>query len=135
MTGIGIMIAGSGYAYSSWNSGKNKYKDEIISDLKVTLGLKESEITRLNEDRTLLITSHQIQITDLQKELSELKGAFTEQSKKLEEYKHILENRDPQFVTMLREISAGIKSLNAHSVVDEKQRTIVAQKLAKDKGV
>lgn len=131
--GLGIMAAGCGYAYSSWKAGKNKYKDELITDLKATVAVKESEIIRLNQEKTVLITSHQAQLTKLQTELSELKGAFAEQSKKLEEYRAIFENRDPQTLETLMNIKKGIDSLNEHQVKSEKQTKRVAKTLLRSK--
>ena len=125
--GLGICVAGCGYAYSSWKSGKNKYKDELIIDLKATITIKENEIIRLNEERTVLITSHQEQLTKLRTELSELKGRFDEQKEKLEDYKAIFENRDPQTLETLKEIKEGIISLNEYHTKSEKQTAQVAK--------
>lgn len=131
--GIGIMVAGCGYAYSSWKAGRNKYKDELILDLKATITVKESEITRLNQEKSVLITSHQAQLTKLQTELSELKGAFNEQSKKLDEYRMIFENRDPQTLETLKDIKDGILSLNKHEIKNDKQKKEVAKTILKTK--
>jgi len=124
--GLGAMIGGCGYGYSSWKNGNNKYKDETISDLKIAIETKEKEISRLNEEKTILILSHQKQITEIQKELSELQGAFKEQSKKLGEYRSILENRNPELLGMLTEIKDGITTLNTHGVTSGKQAKEVA---------
>lgn len=115
--GIGLMVGGCGYAYSTWKNGKNKYKDELILDLKSTLQVKEDEIARLNGEKTTLIVSHQKQLTDLQKQLSELEGAFKEQAKKLDDYRAILENRDPGTLGILTEIKNELAALNKGNVV------------------
>jgi TolA-binding protein len=129
--GVGLLIGGCGYAYSSWQQGKDKYKDNLIADLKLTISQREADISQLNQDKTLLITSHQTQLTEMQKELSELQGKFSEQSKKLEEYRTILENRDPKTIKMLENISKGIETLNAHQVTQETATGKVATTLAK----
>ena len=128
--GLGILIAGLGYAYSSWINGSNKYKEELISDLKNTVEAKTNEIKQLTDERAVLICSHQEQITKLQKDLSELTGRFEEQSKKLMEYKTILENRDPETLAALKDIKEGIQRLNAHQVTQEKDTALVAKTLA-----
>lgn len=127
--GAGVMISACGYAYSTWKSGKNKYKDELIADLKSTVTIKESEIVRLNQERTVLITSHQKQLTELQQDFAELKGRFDEQAKKLQEYREILENRDPKNTELLNEIKNGIVKLNAHHVEDAKALLKAARKV------
>ena len=131
--GIGLMIGGCGYAYSTWRSGKNKYKDELITDLKSTLQIKEDEITRLNGEKTTLILSHQKQLTDMQKELSELQGAFSELSKKSDDYKAILENRDPMTLSILTQIKDELATLNKGNVISAKALITAADKLENNK--
>ena len=58
--GFGILVAGCGYSYSTWRAGRNKYKDELIADLKATLQIKEDQILRINEEKTILITSQDV---------------------------------------------------------------------------
>ena len=122
-------------AISTWRNSNNKIKDETIADLKTALEVKTEEVTRLNAEKTTLITSHQAQLTQLQKELSELKGAFAEQSKRLEEYKELLIGKDPKTLDMLTCIKTGIDKLNAHQVVQEGNAKEVKDTLAKKKKV
>lgn len=131
--GLGIMIGGCGYVYSSWKNGKNKYKDELIADLKATLEIKERDIGCLNAEKTTLIKSHQEQFTKLTSDFAELKGRFNEQSKKLEEYREIFQNRDSQSLQMLKEIKEGIVVLNKHHVESQKALITAAEKVAKTK--
>lgn len=133
--GLGIFVAGCGYSYSSWKAGKNKYKDEIIADLKESLTIEQQKVHKLNEEKSTLISSHQQQLTELQKEFAELKGRFEEQNKKLEEYKAILQDRDPATLEMLTEIKDGISSLNKHHVKAEQQVAEVARRLNKPKKI
>lgn len=127
--GMGIMVAGCGYAYSSWKAGKNKYKDELILDLKTTLDIKEKEIVRLNEEKSTLILSHQSQLTELQKEFAALSARFDEQSKTIETYKALLEGRDPATLQMLTEIKNGIDMLNKYSMKSKERTEKVAKTL------
>lgn len=114
--GIGVFVAGCGYTYSSWKASKEKYKDGIIADLKDSLALEQEKVHRLNTEKTILMTSHQTQLTEMQKELAELRGKFEEQSKKLTEYRDLLQNRDPATLKMLTEIKDAVVKLNDHGV-------------------
>lgn len=129
--GLGVMIAGCGYAYSSWKVGQMKYKDEMILDLKGRLENKDNLIARLNTEIATLVKSHQEQLTALQKELSELKGAFTEQSKKLEEYRAILENRDPATLKILKDIKVGVDLFNTNQQESKEALITAADTLQK----
>ena len=129
--GLGLMAGGCGYAYSTWKAGKNRYKDDLINDLKETIVSRDLTIVKLNEEKTTLITSHQQQLTVLHKELAELKGRVDEQTKKIEDYKAILQNRDPQLLEILNEIKNGIGTMNKHQENQEAKADIVAEKLAK----
>ena len=127
--GIGLMVGGCGYAYSTWKSGKNKYKDELIVDLKATIASKEEQLQKLQLEKGTLIKSHQEQITELQKQLQELQIIVGVQKSKLEEYTSILENRDPKTLALLTDIKTGIDTLNSHQVTQEINTKKVAKKL------
>lgn len=129
------VVAAVTVAISTWKNSNNKIKDGIIVDLKTALEVKTEEVTRLNAEKTTLIISHQGQLSDLQKQLSELKGAFIEQGKRLEEYKALLLGKDPASIKMLSEIRIGIDKLNAHQVTQETNVKTVADTLAKKKRV
>ena len=124
--GLGIAVAGCGYGYSSFKSGKNKYKDELIVDLKATVTQKEARIAELDKENSNLIASHQSQLTTLQKELSNLRTEMGKQEGKLQIYESLLENRDPKMLEILTNIQSGIDTLNAHQVTSEKQTRQVA---------
>jgi len=131
--GIGIMVGGCGYAYSSWKNGKNHYKDELIADLKATFAVKEEQIVTLSQEKSTLIASHQLQLNAMQRELTELRVKFEEESKKLEEYRAILQNRDPQTLEILTEIKNGIAILNENQKKSKKALIIAADKVAENK--
>lgn len=126
--GIGAIIVAFAFAYSQIKLGGNKAKDDLIGTLQTTVSAKDETIRRLESEKTTLINSHQEQINTIQKELSELKGAFGEQSKKLDEYKTLLEGRDPYVLEILKKIDSGIATLNAHQITNEKATKIVAEK-------
>lgn len=126
--GTGLLVGGCGYAYSSWKKGANTYKDENIVDLKLAVKLKDEIICRLNDEKTELINTHQVQITDLIKQMATLKAQFDEQSKQLAMYSQIVENRDPETLTLLKEIKDQMIKMNAHQVIQEKNVAEVAEK-------
>lgn len=124
--GLGLAVAGCGYGYSSFKAGKNKYKDELITDLKATVAQKEARITELDKQNTDLIANHQKQLEALRIEISKLQNELGKQEGKLKTYESLLENRDPKMIEMLSSIKIGIDSLNAHQVKSEKQTKQVA---------
>ena len=131
--GIGIMVGGCGYTYSTWKNGKNKYKDEFIADLKQALAIEKEKVESLNSEKSKLITEHQEKLADLQKQLTELQVIVGVQKAKLDEYTSILENRDPQTLKLLTDIKTGIDSLNKHHIVQDKALIVAADKVESNK--
>lgn len=93
--GLGSLIAGCGFAYAQFKTGSDRAKDDLIGTLRSTAEAEKAEKERLSQERTELINSHQAQLTQLNKDFSELKGRFDEQTKRASEYKEILQGRDP----------------------------------------
>lgn len=93
--GLGTLVAGIGFAYAQFKTGGDKAKDDLIKTLRDTATAEKAERERLASERTELITSHQLQLTQLNKDFSELKGRFDEQTKRAQEYKELLQGRDP----------------------------------------
>lgn len=127
--GTGVLVAGVAYGVSSWKKGGNTYKEELIKDLKDTIVQRDSVITQLNQDKTDLIASHQIQINGLVKDIATLTAQLNEQGKKLKTYSDILENRDPQTREILEEIKGEMIRMNEHQVIQEKNVEEVAVKV------
>jgi hypothetical protein len=111
--GLGTLIAGCGFAYAQFKTGGDKAKDDLIETLRATAEAEKAEKTRLASEKTELIASHQVQITQLSKDISELKGRFDETQKRANEYKEILQGRDPaqqKFMeVVLKQIEEGQK--------------------------
>ena len=107
--GLSTLIAGSGFAYAQYKTGGDKAKDDLIETLKDTAIAEKSEKERLATEKAELFISHQQQITQLTKELSELKGRFEEQNKKTEEYKELLQGKDPKQLEYMKEMKEMAK--------------------------
>jgi len=110
--GAGALFVGVGYAYSQWKAGGDKYKDNLIDTLKESVSVLEEKNKRLSEEKSLLIQSHQQQLTDLTRQFSEMKGRFEEQQKTNEQYKLLLQGRDPEQAKIMLEIRDFLGKLN-----------------------
>ena len=117
--GVGTIIMAIGYFYSQVKLGGDKYKDNLISTLKETVAALEERNKRLSEEKNQLIVSHQAQLTQLTKELGELKGAFLTEQKRASEYKDLLLQKDPQQMQILKEIKSLMKTLNKKTKVSK----------------
>ncbi len=121
--GAGAVIIALAFAYSQIKLGDGNAKKELIQTLQETVTAKEETISRLEKEKTNLVLSHQVQLTQLTKDLSELRGRFDELTKQNTEYKAILQGRDPDTLNtlkMLTEIKDGIVTLNQHHELSEK---------------
>lgn len=95
LSGLGVLIAGLGFAYAQFNSGAGKAKDDLIETLKESVIAEQARAMRLTTEKATLINSHQSQINELNNKIGKLQGLYesSEQSKK--EYLAILQGRDP----------------------------------------
>lgn len=134
--GLGTMIAGCGFAYAQYKTGGDKAKDNLIETLRATAEAEKAERVRLAEEKTQLVNSHQGQITQLTKDLSELKGRFDEQTKRANEYKEILQGRSPEqtefmeFMTQVANDSAKYMK-ESSNILKEIQKEIKSIKYGK----
>lgn len=108
--GLGTLIAGSGFAYAQFKSGGDKYKDNLIETLKETALAEKAEKERLAIEKNQLMVSHQEQLTQLNKDLAELRGRFDEQSKKVKEYQDILQGKDPGQLKYMETMTKGLNT-------------------------
>ena len=132
--GLGTMIAGCGFAYAQVKIGLDKTKDSLIVTLKDSLTLEQDKNKQLNDDRNKLIASHQIQITQIAKELAEFKGRFEEQVKKSEEYKQMLLDRDPRQQEVLAEIKGFLQELNVKALTVQTRNQGIDNATSNDTG-
>lgn len=109
LIGLGTLIAGIGFAYAQFKSGGDKYKDNLIDTLKESVAILEDKNKKQSEERTLLINSHQSQLTQMAKEIGELRGQLHVYQEKSRDYKEILQGRDPEQTALLKEIRELLK--------------------------
>src|SRR3990167_2687027 len=113
--GLGTLIAGIGFAYAQFKSGGDKYKDNLIDTLKESVAILEEKTRKQSEEKSLLVTSHQTQLTELSKSLGVLKGRFDEQTRQIEMYKQLLQGRDPEQTKVLQEVHDLLTKINKNS--------------------
>lgn len=119
--GIGILVAGSGYAYAQYKRGGSDADVKTIISLREYIETLEDKNKRLSEEKSQLINSHQVQITELTKNMGVLQGRFDEQAKQVEMYTKILQGRDPEMMAVLGEIKELLKRLDIKSLVNQKR--------------
>lgn len=112
-TGLGVLLAGCGFAYAQFKRGGSEADTKTIASQKEYITQLEDRNQRLSEEKSGLIKSHGELIAQLNKDLSELRGRFDEQSKRANEYKELLQGRDPEMVGLLREVKALLTTLSA----------------------
>lgn len=93
--GLGTLIAGCGFAYAQFKTGGDKAKDDLIGTLKEAVEVERAKGTRLTEEKTTLISSHQLQINDLNNKIGKLTGLYEASENSKKEYLAILQGRDP----------------------------------------
>lgn len=113
--GLGTLIAGIGFAYAQFKSGGDKYKDNLIDTLKESVAILEEKTRKQSEEKSLLVTSHQTQLTELSKSLGVLQGRFDEQTRQIEMYKQLLQGRDPEQTKVLQEVHDLLTKINKNS--------------------
>jgi len=132
--GLGIFVMGIGYAYSQFKAGASKAKDDLITTLKEQADAQTQRAERVSLEKTELIKNHQEQINLLNKDLGILQGRIDEQAKKTEEYKALLQGRDPQQFEMLQKILAQLELLNKHNAISHKRNQKMSMTLETNKG-
>lgn len=118
-SGSGILVAGLGFAYAQYKRGSSEADAKTISSLKEYIVTLEEKNKRLSDEKSQLITSHQTQLTELNKSLGILQGRFDEQTKQIDMYKQLLQGRDPEQVKVLHEIKALLSTVNIRSKTNQ----------------
>lgn len=129
LSGFGVAAAGIGIAYAQFKSGANKAKDDLISTLKETALVERQKAERLAGEKATIMSSHQIQINELNKQIGILQGTLQATDKKLQEYTDILQGRSPEqtqfmeFMTQVAKDSAQYMS-SSSQILKEIQEEI-----------
>lgn len=108
LIGVGALAAGFGFAYAQFRSGGSKAKDDLIATLKETATVERDKASRLADEKTTLIKSHQEQLNELNKQIGILQGKADANEKKMNEYLDILKGRSPEqdaFMKFVTEVS------------------------------
>jgi|SRR5581483_449227 len=111
--GIGVLMAGLGFAYSQVKLGAGKAKDDLIATLKETAIVERDKATRLAEEKVTLVSSHQSQINELNNKLGKLQGLYEASEVSKKEYLAILQGRSPeqekfmQYMTVVADNASG----------------------------
>ena|SRR5258708_23003514 len=111
LAGVGITAAGFGFAYTQFTSGGNKSKDELIATLKETALAEKDKADRLAAEKTIIVISHQQQITDLTEKMGKLQGLFEASENQKNEYRSILQGMSPEEVQYrkdMRSFTSGV---------------------------
>lgn len=114
LSGIGVAAAGIGVAYAQFKSGANKAKDDLIVTLKDTALVERQKAERLSAEKANIMTSHQTQINELNKQIGILQGTLQATDKKLQEYAEILQGRSPEQTQFMQFMTQSAKETLEH---------------------
>lgn len=103
LPGLGLLLAGTGFAYAQFKQGGSKAKDDLIDTLKETAMVERDKASRLAEEKQILIKNHQDQINELNKQIGVLQGRADANEKKMNEYLEILKGQSPQQITFMKQ--------------------------------
>lgn len=119
LSGIGVLAAGFGFAYSQFRSGGSKAKDELITTLKETAQVEHAKAVRLENEMQTLTQSHQTQLNELTIKIGKLQGLYEASEANKKEYLAILQGRDPKLQETLNEIRGFLKKLTEQANTNE----------------
>ncbi len=131
--GITALAVGLGYAYAKFKQGGATEKRETIDTESSTLSLLQQKVgalTKLVEDKDKenkdSSEANRQRNEGLAREISRLQGQIEEKDKKIKEYLEIIQNRDPQLLTVLKDLHALMArietQLNGHKVLKGKAK-------------
>lgn len=115
--GLGILVAGIGFAYAQFKMGEGKAKDSLIVTLKEAVDAERDKAARLAEEKSNLMNFHQAQINELNTKLGKLQGLYEASEKSKKEYLEILQGRDPTQKAFMEFMTQTTKSTNEVAVV------------------
>jgi hypothetical protein len=107
--GVGVLLAGVGFAYSQYKTGSGKAKDDLIATLEKQYQIEKEKTKQLELEKTTLISSHQTQLNEMQLEIGRLKGLHEGNEKKLKEYTDILQGRSPEQTEFMKLMTSAAR--------------------------
>lgn len=112
--GIGVLVAGLGYAYGQFFSGRSKVGKENTEAGIETLGYLRGQIEALqalvNSQKTESIernNKHNSEIREMNGKIEHMTGQLVEKNKQVDEYKAIFQGRDPKMLELLGQLVAN----------------------------
>ena len=129
--GVGVLFAGMGFAYAQLKRGGSEADTKTIASLKEYIAILEEKNKRLTEEKSQLITSHQVQLSQLNKDLGILQGRLDEQAKQAEIYKQLIQGRNPEQMDLLKEIKDVLQRLDDKSENNQDRNKIIDEAAAK----
>lgn len=106
LPGLGLLLAGSGFAYAQFKQGGTRAKDEVIATYKEQAVAEKERASRLAEEKTVLINSHQIQINELNNKMGKLQGAYEQSEKRNKEFLEIFQGKNPEQTEFMKYLTA-----------------------------
>lgn len=114
LAGIGILLAGIGFAYAQFRAGASKAKDDLIQTLRDTAIAEKQKAERLAAEKVTIIDSHQVQINELNKEIGILRGTLDATNLKVKEYTTLLQGRNPEQIEFMKVVLESVKASNSY---------------------
>lgn len=114
IVGLGALIAGTGYAYSQFFQGKDKFiederkhnREQTQSNTE-TLALLQGQVTSLQT----LAKEQREDILTQRDEITKLRTLLEDREKKIKELTDILQNRSPQIEQIAKQLSDSMVML------------------------
>lgn len=94
--GLGVLMAGIGFAYAQFKSGAGKAKDDLINTLKESIDAEKAVAERVSKEKNEILASHQLQINQLTEKIGKLTGLYEASEARNKEYVAILQGRSPE---------------------------------------
>ena len=120
LSGVGVLAAGFGFAYSQFKAGGGKAKDDLVATYKDQLALEKEKTEQLKLEKETLVQSHQGQLTELTKQLGILQGTVQAQDKKIKEYTEILQGKSPEQTKFMDVVLNEIKKNQTNGIEAQK---------------
>lgn len=102
---IGLIFFVAATIWSRWSSGASGVEEKIVATYKTRIEQLESEQVR-NIDR----------MHEHTKEIGQLQGRLAEKEAQVLQMRQLLENRNPELISVLQEIMGGFKEVKGFMV-------------------